>query len=100
MSETTTQSSPRDNAALIRRLHRIEGQVRGIERMLREDRYCIDVLTQISAVSTALEAVAVEILDDHVNRCVIGALTAGDCEAAAEKGQELLQAVRHFARTR
>jgi len=86
--------------ALLKRLHRIEGQVRGIEKMLQEDRYCIDVITQISAVSTALEAVAFQILDDHVNHCVAGALTSGDQQLAAEKTQELLDAVHRFARMR
>ena len=66
-----------DKAALVKRLHRIEGQVRGIERMVEDDRYCIDVLTQISAVSTALESLALRILDDHVRHCVAGALTSG-----------------------
>ena len=61
--------------ALVKRLHRIEGQVRGIERMLEEDRYCIDILTQIGAVSTALESLAFRILDDHVSHCVSGAMT-------------------------
>ncbi|HEY7604885.1 MAG TPA: metal-sensitive transcriptional regulator [Gaiellaceae bacterium] len=86
--------------ALVRRLHRIEGQVRGIERMVVEERYCIDVLTQIAAVSTALESVALEILDDHVNHCVAGALAAGDEDDARVKADELLAAVRRFARTR
>jgi CsoR family transcriptional regulator, copper-sensing transcriptional repressor len=86
--------------ALVKRLHRIEGQVRGIERMLDEDRYCIDVLTQIGAVSTALESLAFEILDGHVNHCVAGALSSGDPEVAEEKSKELLAAVHRFARTR
>ncbi len=86
--------------ALVKRLHRIEGQVRGIERMLEEDRYCIDVLTQIAAVSTALESLAFKILDDHVNHCVSGALAAGDPDVAGEKSRELLEAVHRFARTR
>lgn len=85
---------------LVRRLHRIEGQVRGIERMVVEERYCIDVLTQIAAVSTALEAVALEILDDHVTHCVSGALASGDEDDARVKTDELLAAVRRFARTR
>jgi DNA-binding FrmR family transcriptional regulator len=89
-----------DKDALIRRLHRIEGQVRGIERMVEEDRYCIDVLTQISAVTTALESVAFVILDDHVNHCVAGALASGDPVAAEEKSKELLAAVHRFSRTR
>ena len=86
--------------ALIKRLHRIEGQVRGIEAMVADDRYCIDVLTQIGAVSTALESVAFKILDEHVQHCVAGALASGDEEAAAEKSRELLEAVHRFTKTR
>jgi CsoR family transcriptional regulator, copper-sensing transcriptional repressor len=89
-----------DKEALVKRLHRIEGQVRGIERMVEDDRYCIDVLTQIGAVSTALESLAFKILDDHVNHCVADALASGDPDAAAEKSQELLAAVQRFTRTR
>jgi DNA-binding FrmR family transcriptional regulator len=89
-----------DTAALVKRLHRIEGQVRGIERMVEEDRYCIDVLTQISAVSKALDALALEVLDDHVKHCVAGALASGDEGAAAAKTEELLAAVQRFARAR
>ena len=86
--------------ALIKRLHRIEGQVRGIEKMLEDDRYCIDILTQISALSTALDAVAFKILDDHVNHCVAGALASGDEADAEIKTRELLEAVQRFARMR
>jgi DNA-binding FrmR family transcriptional regulator len=86
--------------ALIKRLHRIEGQVRGIERMVEEERYCIDILTQISAVSTAIESVALKLLGDHVSHCVAGALASGDAAAADEKSRELLQAVERFTRTR
>jgi len=89
-----------DKEALVKRLHRIEGQVRGIERMGEEDRYCIDVLTQIAAVNTALESLAFRILDDHVNHCVAGALASGDESDAAEKTTELLEAVHRFARVR
>jgi DNA-binding FrmR family transcriptional regulator len=85
--------------ALAKRLHRIEGQVRGIERMVDDDRYCIDILTQIAAVSTALESVALAILDDHVTHCVAGAIAAGG-EEAEVKTEELLAAVRRFARVR
>jgi DNA-binding FrmR family transcriptional regulator len=86
--------------AIVKRLHRIEGQVRGIERMIEEDRYCVDVLTQIGAVTTALESLAFRILDDHVEHCVTGALASGDPDAAAEKSRELLEAVHRFSRTR
>ena len=89
-----------EREALIRRLHRIEGQVRGIEKMIEDDRYCIDILTQVAAVSTALEAVALKILDDHVRHCVAGALASGDEDDARTKTEELLQAVQRFARTK
>jgi len=85
-----------DKDALVKRLHRIEGQVRGIERMVEDERYCIDVLTQIAAVTTALESVAMKLLDDHVAHCVAGALASGNPEVAAEKSAELLQAVQRF----
>ena len=90
-----------DKQALTKRLHRIEGQVRGIERMVEDDRYCIDILTQIAAVNTARESLAFKVLDDHVNHCVADALSSGDpAAAAAKKSQELLDAVQRFARTR
>ncbi len=89
-----------DKNALTKRLHRIEGQVRGIERMVEDDRYCIDILTQIAAVNTALESLAFKVLDDHVNHCVSDALSSGDPNAAEKKSQELLEAVHRFARTR
>ena len=89
-----------NKAALIKRLHRIEGQVRGIERTVEEDRYCIDILTQLSAVTTALESLAFRILDDHVQHCVAGALASGDEAEAERKSKELLEAVHRFARAR
>lgn len=89
-----------DKEALVKRLHRIEGQVRGIERMIEEERYCIDVLTQIAAVSTALESVSVKLLEDHVRHCVADALASGDSDVAGEKSEELLAAVQRFSRTR
>jgi DNA-binding FrmR family transcriptional regulator len=88
-----------DKATLIARLHRIEGQVRGIERMVEDDRYCIDVLTQVGAVKTALESLAFQLLTDHVNHCVAGALETGEADAAEEKSRELLDAVQRFAKT-
>jgi DNA-binding FrmR family transcriptional regulator len=89
-----------DKDAVVKRLHRIEGQVRGIERMVDEERYCIDVLTQIAAVSTALESLSVKLLEDHVRHCVAGALAAGDAETAERKSEDLLAAVQRFSRTR
>ncbi len=89
-----------DKDALIKRLHRIEGQVRGIERMVDEERYCIDVLTQIGAVSTALESLAQKLLEDHASHCVADALASGSREQAETKTRELLEAVQRFTRTR
>jgi CsoR family transcriptional regulator, copper-sensing transcriptional repressor len=82
-----------DKSSLIKRLHRIEGQVRGIEKMVEDDRYCIDILTQIGAVSTALESLAFKVLDEHVRHCVAG-------EASSDKVEELLAAVHRFAKTK
>jgi DNA-binding FrmR family transcriptional regulator len=102
MTETATPTYgyTKDKDVLVKRLHRIEGQVRGIERMLEEDRYCIDVITQIAAVNTALESLAFKILDGHVKHCVTGALASGDAAEAEQKSKELLEAVHRFARTR
>jgi len=78
---------------LLNRLRRIEGQVRGIERMVEEDRYCIDVVTQISAAQAALDKIALGLLDDHVRHCLAG---MGDAPTPAEPGaqaDELMSAV-------
>jgi CsoR family transcriptional regulator, copper-sensing transcriptional repressor len=88
-----------DKDALKKRLHRIEGQVRGIERMVDEDRYCIDILTQVGAVKTALESLGLELLEDHVTHCVKDALASGDEKTAVAKSEELLAAVERFAKT-
>jgi DNA-binding FrmR family transcriptional regulator len=88
-----------DKETLTKRLHRIEGQIRGIEKMVDDDRYCIDILTQIGAVSTALDSLAFQILDGHVKHCVAGAMASGDEAAATEKAEELLAAVHRFAKT-
>lgn len=79
---------------LIRRLRRIEGQIGGIERMVAEDRYCVDVLTQISAVQAALDKVALGLLDDHAHHCVLGAKD-GERE---QKTDELMAAVGRLMR--
>ena len=89
-----------DKDALVKRLHRIEGQVRGVERMVEEERYCIDILTQIGAAMTALENVGLKVLDEHVSHCVAGALASGDEVEARAKTDELLAAVQRFAKTR
>jgi DNA-binding FrmR family transcriptional regulator len=89
-----------DKQALVHRLHRIEGQVRGIERMVEDDRYCIDVLTQISAVTTALDSLALQLLDGHVMHCVADAMASGDESEIATKTAELMAAVQRFSRSR
>jgi DNA-binding FrmR family transcriptional regulator len=70
--------------AVLKRLRRIEGQTRGLQRMVEEDQYCIDVLTQVSAATKALQAVALELLEDHLGHCVAHAIEAGGPEASAK----------------
>jgi CsoR family transcriptional regulator, copper-sensing transcriptional repressor len=89
-----------DKKKIGNRLSRIEGQVRGIARMVEDDRYCIDVLTQVSAVKTALDSLALQLLEDHVEHCVAGAFASGDRETTEAKTTELLAAVERFARVR
>ena len=86
-----------DPKALQNRLRRIEGQVRGLQRMVDEDAYCVDILTQVAAVQTALEQVAVRVLDGHVRHCVADAVGSGDAD---EKLDELMAAVQRFTRAR
>ena len=84
---------------VLNRLARIEGQVRGIQRMVDDDKYCVDILTQISAVTTALDRVGLKVLDSHVQGCVRDAMLSGGKEATV-KTDELLEAVERFARMR
>ena len=87
-----------DKDAVIKRLRRIEGQIRGLQRMVDEDTYCIDVLTQISAATRALQAVAVELLEDHLSHCVADALVGGGTEAE-DKVAEALAAISRLVRS-
>jgi DNA-binding FrmR family transcriptional regulator len=85
-SSMATKSQPRpgytaDKDAVQKRLRRIEGQIRGLQRMVEEDRYCIDVLEQVSAVTRALQAVSLELLNDHLANCVLDAAKTGGAEA-------------------
>jgi DNA-binding FrmR family transcriptional regulator len=89
-----------DSKAIHNRLRRIEGQVRGLQRMVDEDAYCIDILTQVAAVQTALEQVAVNVLDGHVRGCVADAVGGPDPETSEAKLDELMAAVRRFAKVR
>ena len=83
---------------LLNRLNRIEGQVRGIARMVEEDRYCIDVLTQLQAVRAALAKVETEMLRDHLGHCIEGAIVAGDRDQQRQKASELIQLLERTAR--
>ncbi|MBX7070220.1 MAG: metal-sensitive transcriptional regulator [Microthrixaceae bacterium] len=85
-------------ADYLRRLRRIEGQVRGLQRMIEEDTYCIDVLTQISAATRALQSVSVGLLDEHVRHCVRHAMT-NDPEHADEMVGEALKAVERLLKS-
>src|SRR5881227_3701361 len=84
--------------AVQKRLRRIEGQVRGLQRMVDEDKYCIDVLDQVAAVTKALQAVAIELLDDHLSHCVADALTTGGA-TAEEKLAEATAAIARLVRS-
>ena len=83
-----------DRDRLLNRLRRVEGQVRGVERMVEEDRYCIDVVTQISAIQAALDKVALGLLDDHARHCVIGGPEADQ----GDRTEELMAAVGRLMR--
>ena len=83
-----------DKQAIQKRLRRIEGQVRGLQRMIDEDRYCIDVLDQISATTRALQSVALEMVGDHISHCVANAVQQG----GAEKDAKIAEATAAIAR--
>ncbi|MCW2134173.1 DNA-binding transcriptional regulator, FrmR family [Arthrobacter sp. VKM Ac-2550] len=91
-----------DKAAYKRRLNRIEGQVRGIARMIEDDKYCVDVLTQISAVTKALHAVSIGLLEEHISHCVVGAanesVATGDPAAVQDKVREASEAISRLLR--
>ena len=88
-----------DKQAILRRLARIEGQIRGVSAMVDDEAYCVDDLTQISAATKALDGVALRLLADHTNHCVRDAVERGGTEAD-EKVAELIAAVERFSRTR
>jgi DNA-binding FrmR family transcriptional regulator len=96
MAETTQADHgyTANKGALLNRLKRIEGQVRGVEGMVENDRYCIDVVTQITAIQAALDKVALELLEDHASHCVVG----GSPDLAEERTAELMGAVKRLLR--
>ena len=87
-----------EKQALLNRLRRIEGQVRGLQRMVEEETYCIDILTQVSAATKALETVALSLLDEHLRHCVVDAARAGGAEAD-EKLTEAADAIARLVRS-
>ena len=87
-----------DKDAYLKRLRRIEGQVRGLQRMVESDTYCIDILTQVSAVTRALQAVALGLVEDHLGHCVTSAIEAGGPEAE-EKVKEASEAIARLVRS-
>ena len=82
---------------LLNRLSRIEGQVRGVTRMVEEDRYCIDILTQLRAVRAALSRVETEMLKDHLDHCIRGAIVSGDVDEQRKKAAELIALLERVA---
>jgi DNA-binding FrmR family transcriptional regulator len=90
-----TPAYRKDKEALLARLGRIEGQVRGVSRMVTEDQYCIDVLTQINAIKAAIDQVGLLLLEDHIKGCVVDAARTGD----DDKIEELVRAVDRFAKS-
>ena len=98
MENDVTRGYSADKAALLARLRRIEGQVRGVHRMVEDDTYCIDVLTQISAATRALQAVAIGLLEDHLGHCVTEAIEQGGPEAQV-KVKEAADAVSRLVKS-
>jgi len=98
VSSTTTPGYHADKQQLLTRLRRIEGQVRGLQRMIDEDTYCIDVLTQVAAVSKALQGVGLQLLDEHLQHCVAGAAAGGDGQRTESLVHEATKAVERMLR--
>ena len=82
----------------LKRLRRIEGQARGLQRMVEEEQYCIDILTQVAAMTKALQAVSLGLLEEHMNHCVVDAARAGEAEGQA-KVAEALEAITRLVRS-
>ena len=85
--------------AYLQRMKRIEGQARGIAKMIDDEKYCIDILTQISALTRAIQGVATGLLDDHLKHCVLDAAKQGDDDAAHAKIEEATEAIRRLVRS-
>ncbi|MBS4100429.1 metal-sensitive transcriptional regulator [Tsukamurella paurometabola] len=87
-----------DKDEYLKRLRRIEGQARGLQRMVEEEKYCIDILTQVSAMTKALQAVGLGLLEDHMSHCVVDAARSGDEAETAAKIKEASDAIARFTR--
>ena len=98
MTEHASHGYIENRDAYLNRLKRIEGQARGLQKMVEEEKYCIDILTQISAMTSALESVALGLLDEHLNHCVLRAAQAGGDEGEA-KIKEASQAIARLVRS-
>jgi DNA-binding FrmR family transcriptional regulator len=88
-----------DKAAILARLKRVEGQIRGLQRMVDDDTYCIDVLTQVSAATRALQSVAVQLLDDHLRHCVADAVQSDDPDAADRIISEATKSIERLVKS-
>ncbi len=88
-----------DKAAILARLRRIEGQVRGLQRMVDDESYCIDVLTQVSAVTRALQSVAVQMMDEHLRHCVANAVQSDDAEEADRILGEAMKTIERLVKS-
>ena len=95
---TTTPGYIDSKDAHLKRLRRIEGQVRGLQRMVEEDQYCIDVLTQVSAATKALQSFSLELLDEHISHCVVEAAQRGGADAE-QKVTEVSHAIARLVRS-
>ena len=97
-SDHASHGYSHDKDRYVARVKRIEGQVRGIQRMIEEDKYCVDILTQISAITSALENVGLSLLDEHLKHCVSGAAAGGE-EVLDEKIEEAMAAIKRMVKS-
>ncbi|HEU4840841.1 MAG TPA: metal-sensitive transcriptional regulator [Ilumatobacteraceae bacterium] len=99
MATTTERGYTMHRDDYLKRLRRVEGQVRGLQRMVEQDEYCIDILTQVAAATKALQSVAVGLLDEHLRHCVSGAITAGDPDESARLIGEATNAIERLVKS-
>ena len=90
---------PADHRAQLSRVNRIEGQVKGVKNMIEEGKYCVDILTQIKAVRSALKGLELQILEGHAEHCLLSAVTSGNKEIAQEKISEILELIKKSSKS-